>query len=1090
MNPSELTQIGPYRVRRFVAEGGMAWVFEVVDPRFDATRALKMLKPAASLGGDLSRFEGEASLLAGLDHPNLITIYDMGRDDATGCYYYTMTYVDSPPLSQRGVLPLEQAGPLFLDVLAGLSVLHDRGVVHRDIKPANVLLTNDGRAVLADLGIARQTDRAGVTRTGTAVGTALYMAPEQARGRKLTPAVDVFAVGLSLYQVLTGHTVWDHVEELDTTSGSDVLLYMGSLIHAGRELTFAFPPEVPAAMRKVIVRACRLDPEERYPDARAMHDAFYRALYERKDPEGWRRLAVAAGAGAGLVAVGALAIWLWPHAALDEARARLEQTDELERRAASLLFESATLAPAPPASLLAGLREEVAAAQVFRAHGREAIDAGDADEATGSLDRAAAAYHAACQRLLDVHLSARAESASAEIRGRADLYRNAGGSGLAKTSWPALELALERLAPPAADLERCAAAEHELGRIASQREVASALAAVDAELERELPRVTELARAGADTARRSASEDLVEVEAFRDALVAGRAAYQEGESRAGEQKWLDALDRYRSATASFEQARAIAPVARLRERAIAKAKRARSELRDVGVVDVALGEADALWQQKNWSEAGAAYERAQGLADTLLQDLEASRGALVLASAAGRERDAARAAGAEPSAAAELGAAEALQRSATSALEAKQYSAAERDFRAASERFRAARDQAVKAVAEARSLQAAVRSAQKKLGDGCDRLSETAARDCAAAQSARATGEQALAKLDAPTALAHFRIAEEGYAQAGEAERAVQEKLPRPPRITARVPGADRVSAHRNEAIAFSVDASDPNGDPLSYSWTVDGQPVRASGTSFSMTPTADARVAVAVSDSHGGSDSAIWRVAFANRPPELHVIPDEKSVRLELGGSREFRADARDPDGESVTTRFSVDGKSVAQGDRFTFTPRAAGSYAIAVRAVDAGGAQASVERRVEVFEKQVAAVTPPPKAAPTPTPPAPAPPAQDADPEKGALAALDRYQKAYEARDIDALARVWVMNPKQRQAMAQLFETADSIAVGISRRGVSVTPDMVSIDFDQKVEAKGSDMISQNNSTPMTATVIHTGGGNWKISSILPRR
>jgi serine/threonine protein phosphatase PrpC len=154
MNPTELTQIGPYRVRRFVAEGGMAWVFEVVDPRFDATRALKMLKPTASVGDDFTRFEAEASLLAGISHPNLITIFDFGRDDATGCYYYTMTYVDSPPLSQRGVLTLEQAGPLFLDVLAGLAVLHERGVVHRDIA-RNVLLTTDGRAVLADLGTRR-----------------------------------------------------------------------------------------------------------------------------------------------------------------------------------------------------------------------------------------------------------------------------------------------------------------------------------------------------------------------------------------------------------------------------------------------------------------------------------------------------------------------------------------------------------------------------------------------------------------------------------------------------------------------------------------------------------------------------------------------------------------------------------------------------------------------------------------------------------------------------------------------------------------------------------------------------------------------
>jgi serine/threonine protein kinase len=102
MEARELTQIGPYTVRRFIAEGGMAWVFEVLDPRFegrDVVRALKMLKPAAAVGDEFQRFTSEASLLAGIDHPNLVTIFDFGKDEATDCFYYTMTFVGGPTMA-------------------------------------------------------------------------------------------------------------------------------------------------------------------------------------------------------------------------------------------------------------------------------------------------------------------------------------------------------------------------------------------------------------------------------------------------------------------------------------------------------------------------------------------------------------------------------------------------------------------------------------------------------------------------------------------------------------------------------------------------------------------------------------------------------------------------------------------------------------------------------------------------------------------------------------------------------------------------------------------------------------------------------
>jgi serine/threonine protein kinase len=279
MNPRELEQIGPYPVVEFLAEGGMAWVFKVMDTRFRVHRALKMLKPQAAQGDEFRRFESEAKLLASIEHPNLITIYDLGRDEATGCHYYTMTFVDGPSLAAVEKLSVSEAAGILLEVLAALARLHEQGIIHRDIKPANILRTSDGRVLLGDLGIARQQDQLiSLTRTGTAIGSIQYMSPEQARGHPVTPSSDVFSLGLALYQLITGHTIYDVVDEVDATSGEQVLMYLGALIHSGGELSFDFPPEIPRPIQRVIETACRFDPSSRYADAKAMRQALLAAV--------------------------------------------------------------------------------------------------------------------------------------------------------------------------------------------------------------------------------------------------------------------------------------------------------------------------------------------------------------------------------------------------------------------------------------------------------------------------------------------------------------------------------------------------------------------------------------------------------------------------------------------------------------------------------------------------------------------------------------------------------------------------------------------------------------------------------------------
>jgi serine/threonine protein kinase len=344
MNPRELRQIGPYPVEDFIAEGGMAWVFKVLDPRFKVHRALKMLKPQAAQGDEFRRFETEAKLLARVEHPNLITIYDLGRDEATECHYYTMTLVDGATLGSAQ-LDVAEAIDVFAEVLSALGRLHEQGIIHRDIKPGNILRMSDGRVLLGDLGIARQKDQLiSLTRTGMAIGSVQYMSPEQARGDVVTPASDIFSMGLTLYQVLTGHTIYDAVDEVDATSGEQVLMYLGALIHSGSELRFSFPPQVPAPLRRVIEKACRFDPSKRYADANEMRQALIAAASEseragERRARSRRRLL---GVLLVLLALGG-ATWLWASPGQRDGRLTPYHQEELERMQAPTATEAGKL---------------------------------------------------------------------------------------------------------------------------------------------------------------------------------------------------------------------------------------------------------------------------------------------------------------------------------------------------------------------------------------------------------------------------------------------------------------------------------------------------------------------------------------------------------------------------------------------------------------------------------------------------------------------------------------------------------------------------------------------------------------------------
>ena len=419
LQPESLQRIGRFKVRRYIAGGGMAWVFEVEDPGlFDARRALKLLKPGETDDETLRRFRREAELLSRVGHPNLVHIYEFGEDAATGCQYYTMDFLEGKTLAQihpewlestpDGGSPddarsLDAICGYFLEVLAALARLHVNGIVHRDIKPQNVFVDADGRAVLGDLGVAKVSSSSNETQKGVVPGTPLYMAPEQSLRFEASTRTDLFSLGLALYRVLTGRTVYDAALGADSTNSMAVLRHLWSLQQGSQEFQFDFPEEVPEALRSVVRRACRMNPEDRFPNAEAMSSAITGALRpERSESPVRRGLAMAAVAVLGL-AVLALGFWigLGSYGKRTDARGARTAAEAAHAQAAALVGGLASRAEGAGAEAIDDAKRRIQYALEEQADADRALEATDYTGAADRFSRATEGYTRACQTLVD-----------------------------------------------------------------------------------------------------------------------------------------------------------------------------------------------------------------------------------------------------------------------------------------------------------------------------------------------------------------------------------------------------------------------------------------------------------------------------------------------------------------------------------------------------------------------------------------------------------------------------------------------------------------------------------------------------------------
>jgi eukaryotic-like serine/threonine-protein kinase len=247
-----------YSVERTLGRGAMATVELALDEQLGRRVAVKRL--FASLAGDdvfQTRFLREARMAAGLSHPNLVAVYDVGEID--GLPYIVMEYVEGETLAElmarTGPMQPDRAVDLLLQICAGLEHAHAAGLVHRDIKPQNLLVRRDGVAKIADFGIARALQATQLTQAGTVLGTAAYLAPEQAAGERVTAAADIYSLGAVAYELLSGRPPYT-VESL------------ADLAVAQRE------PPAPIAgvsleLSRAILQGLAADPEARPPSAAA-----------------------------------------------------------------------------------------------------------------------------------------------------------------------------------------------------------------------------------------------------------------------------------------------------------------------------------------------------------------------------------------------------------------------------------------------------------------------------------------------------------------------------------------------------------------------------------------------------------------------------------------------------------------------------------------------------------------------------------------------------------------------------------------------------------------------------------------------------
>ena len=262
---------GRYRLNRHIASGGMAMVWEATDEILARRVAVKLLHPhLAQDASFVERFRGEAVAAARLTHPSIVSVYDTVTDQGLNAIVMELVVGTTmrADLDQHGPMDLKAVLAIGSQVADALGAAHAGGLVHRDVKPANILLAADGRVLVADFGIAKASQGSDLTSDGSMVGTAKYLAPEQVEGGPIDGRADLYALGVVLYEALTGTPPF--------VADNDAATALARL-HRAPVPPRQLRPQIPEGVEQVVLRALALRPEHRFADAATMRRALLAA---------------------------------------------------------------------------------------------------------------------------------------------------------------------------------------------------------------------------------------------------------------------------------------------------------------------------------------------------------------------------------------------------------------------------------------------------------------------------------------------------------------------------------------------------------------------------------------------------------------------------------------------------------------------------------------------------------------------------------------------------------------------------------------------------------------------------------------------